>query len=412
MHRAAFAGAVGLALWLPQAAPAATVGTENPGVPYLYAQTATLTFDAAADGDAPESVELSIAGTEGDQVRYRIHDASGTLTATTGCTGGGLEVECLLPRSRPGTGCNHLFCSSPAQGISLEFRLGGGDDSFSFPATEPGDGGGGPFVLRLGSGAGDDLVETGAEADRVDPGSGADTVRTGAGDDLVIASPGAADGADRFELGDGIDTATYADAPVPVDLSLDGAANDGIAGDGDNLVAVEHAIGGLGDDLITGSDQPAPAGYVHDIGLENEILEGGGGSDRIDGRGGPDYLVGGSATVFAGDGDDTLIAGRGSDVVLGGPGNDTIAGGPARDTIGAGPGRDRASGGGGDDRVAGAGGRDRVSGGNGDDVVEGGFAVPDVADDAIDCGRGDDRAIAEKRDRVRRCERIKRPVVL
>ena len=63
-------------------------------------------------------------------------------------------------------------------------------------------------------------------------------------------------------------------------------------------------------------------------------------------------------------------------------------------------------------RVAGGGGEDRVGGGAGDDVVEGGFAVPDHADDEIDCGSGNDKAIVEKRDSVRRCEKIKRAHVL
>jgi hypothetical protein len=52
--------------------------------------------------------------------------------------------------------------------------------------------------------------------------------------------------------GIGIDTASYLDRSVPLNLSLDDVANDGAAGEGDNLrLDVEEINGGTANDVIT-----------------------------------------------------------------------------------------------------------------------------------------------------------------
>jgi hypothetical protein len=90
----------------------------------------------------------------------------------------------------------------------------------------------------------------------------------------------------------------------PVTISLDGAANDGAAGENDAVAAdIEDAIGGAGDDTISGSQGP------------NEI-EGGDGGDVIDGLGGRD-------TIDAGTGNDRITSRDGvQESVECGDGND------------------------------------------------------------------------------------------
>jgi Ca2+-binding RTX toxin-like protein len=101
-------------------------------------------------------------------------------------------------------------------------------------------------------------------------------------------------------------------------------------------------------DKLRGTDKP-------------ERMFGLGGNDRIDGGGGNDFIDGGS-------------------------GNDTIFGGP------------------GDDDLIGGGGTDKLSAGRGNDWIN----AFDGKAERIDCGVGKDTVVADKKDRVRHCEKVKR----
>ena len=108
------------------------------------------------------------------------------------------------------------------------------------------------------------------------------------------------------------------------------------------LSAIENAIGGLGNDTITGS-------------AAGNLLEGGAGDDSVDGGAGTD-------TILGGDGHDALLGGAGVDSIDGGAGNDVITGGASNDLL---------SGGAGDDAfiyVFGD-GADVFDGGNGNDTL-------------------------------------------
>jgi hypothetical protein len=134
-----------------------------------------------------------------------------------------------------------------------------------------------------------------------------------------------------------------------------------------------------------------------------DLIVGRRGNDRMFGRGGDDCLEGEG-------GRDRMFGGSGRDDVDGGPGNDVGRGNRGRDRIDGGRGRDRLSGDGGNDRIDGArggdridatGGRDRVFGGNGNDRID----AEDGKRDRVDCGRGRDTVIADRKDRLERCER-------
>jgi hypothetical protein len=114
-------------------------------------------------------------------------------------------------------------------------------------------------------------------------------------------------------------------------------------------------------------------------------------TDVIVGTAGPDVLIGRGAR--------DVICGRGGDDELrGGPGNDRLAGEAGDDEIIGGPGRDR---------VGGGLGADRIVTGAEDDLVR----SRGTRRDEVNCGPGRDEVIADRRDRLRGCERRVGPPV-
>jgi hypothetical protein len=101
---------------------------------------------------------------------------------------------------------------------------------------------------------------------------------------------------------------------------------------------------------------------------------------------------------------DRLNGGRGDDRLSGGAGDDVLRGGVGRDTLAGGTGRDRLLGGSGADRLVGGRHRDAVLAGSGNDRIE----ARDRVSETIDCGPGFDRVVADRRDRLVRCERVSR----
>ena len=90
---------------------------------------------------------------------------------------------------------------------------------------------------------------TGA-TDVLDGGDGNDTLHGYVGNDTLDGG----NGGDAIYGDAGVDTVTYASRGVALVVSLDGLANDGAAGEADNVSTdVENVIGGLAADRITGS---------------------------------------------------------------------------------------------------------------------------------------------------------------
>ncbi|HEX6695681.1 MAG TPA: hypothetical protein VF080_02770 [Solirubrobacteraceae bacterium] len=141
-------------------------------------------------------------------------------------------------------------------------------------------------------------------------------------------------------------------------------------------------------------------------GRDDDVLFGSSFGDRMYGRQGRDLLRGRA-------GNDCLFGGEGADVLDGDGGDDTLSGGDGRDRLFGGAGSDRVLGGAKGDEVRGdtgndqlfpGTGRDRVWGGAGNDVI----SARDGSRDVIDCGPGLDRVTADRRDRLRNCERVSR----
>ena len=200
-------------------------------------------------------------------------------------------------------------------------------------------------------------------------------------------------------------------------------------GDGDDWIASPGgwASGGDGDDVMTVSFGDADGGEGDDVLVVD--------TGEADGEEGDDVLIGGRG--MGGSGDDRLMVGSGlgdsgDDIMScfpqdsgcylnGGAGEDVLRGGTGRDRLFGARGRDLVHGGARDDVLDGGVGYDRLIGGGGPDVLRGG-AGADRLDaredrsvgeqpkkDRVDCGAGRrDQAIVDRRDRVRRCERVTR----
>ena len=133
---------------------------------------------------------------------------------------------------------------------------------------------------------------------------------------------------------------------------------------------IENAVGGNGDDTITGNDV-------------GNRLQGGDGRDSLDGALGNDTLEGGRQqdVLDGGAGDDSLAGGDGPDLLEGRSGRDTLDGEAGDDIVNGGIDDDILAGGRGDDLLDGSSGADSIDGGDGDDTLVG--------------GRGDDTLVGD-----------------
>jgi hypothetical protein len=155
-----------------------------------------------------------------------------------------------------------------------------------------------------------------------------------------------------------------------------------------------------------------------------DVMIGSGGVDVMHGRAGNDCLngAGGADRLFGDDGRDRVNGGAGNDVVNGGGGADlSVRGGAGRDVVDGGSGNDNASGDAGDDRVNGGAGNDVLAGGAGNDRLTAGSGKNRLSGgagndtlnarngrrDKLNCGTGDDVAVADDLDVVTACEHVR-----
>jgi Ca2+-binding RTX toxin-like protein len=207
------------------------------------------------------------------------------LVAGPNCTGTTAEVRCAL---RSGTVPYVTVTTSD------------GDDRISLAGLVSYGGG------YVQGGSGDDVVIGGPQSDRLYGDAGNDRIEGGAGDDTLLAAAIDSRGpdADSITGGEGTDTVEYNNRGAPLHISIgDGAADDGAAGEGDDVGAdIENVTGGAGADRIIGSDAA-------------NVLDGGDGNNEIDGRGGDDRIAverAAGGRLVGGPGSDEIKAGTGS----------------------------------------------------------------------------------------------------
>ena len=164
------------------------------------------------------------------------------------------------------------------------------------------------------------VVEGNGGADRLTGGAGDDTLIGGAGDDALDGGTGDDDltgglGADDLRGGEGVDRARFPGS-LPVLITLDDVADDGITGERDNVRAdVEDLTTGTGDDRIGGS---AAANDIASHGGADTI-DPGAGADRVRAGGGDDHVR------TRDDRTDAIVCGDGNDRLVSDPGDDGTA---------------------------------------------------------------------------------------
>jgi Ca2+-binding RTX toxin-like protein len=253
----------------------------------------------------------------------------------------------------------------------------------------------GVLIIIVNLGAGNDIllsigvdepmtVNGGDGDDNLTGGNLNDTLNGGNGDDLLDGKAGAdaLNGQGNAPVNPKGDTASYI-STVNRNVSLDGVANDGAAGENDN-VDTENVTTAGGVDTLTGDGNA----NVLTAGAGADTLNGAAGDDTLVGGSGGDALNGGadtdsvsynpesrdvSVTAGAGGADDGVI-----DIDNGTVGNQTEGDNVAADV-------ESIAGGGGDDILVGGTGAGSIIGNGGNDVLNGGA---DTVSDTISGGSG------------------------
>jgi len=273
-----------------------------------------------------------------------------------------------------GPGSDVLSYAAAAAGVTVDLGAGtstGGEGNDSFTGFENVEGSAFGDTLtgdaarnNLFGLEGNDTLNGGGLGDGLDPGPGTDTVNGGPG----------------------FDNASYFFRVASVTLSLDGVANDGEEGEGDNvgpLGDVEALQGGAGADVLTGDD----AGNNLFGQGGNDILNGGAGDDGFDPGLGADTLNGGAgfdtASYFFRAEGVTLSLNDAADDGEPGEGDNI---GPAGDVEGLQGGR-------GADILSGNAAGNSFSGQAGDDRITSRDSSPGA--DTVRCGEGADTVTAD-----------------
>jgi Ca2+-binding RTX toxin-like protein len=341
-------------------APAASAAS----APTVWLNNGVLSFTGTPDNDY-ESVSKV-----GSQLKISVKDGGPPANFSANCTEGG--------------GLGDWVVTCPALNVNqLTFDGQGLHDSFTNNTSIPSVAHGGPGIEFFHGGDGPDTFYGDGDVDHLDGNGGNDTLDGGAGTDVITG-------------GAGTDTDSWSDATNSVNVSMDGAANDGVPGENENVPNdVEVIQGGPYGDTLSGT------------GAGNDTLLGGGGADDLQGWSGDDTLRGQ-------DGNDTLHANSGSDVLDGGADTDSLSyasvgnsvyvyqdgqandgllgendnvtsienltGSVYGDDLEGTQGDDVIDGGGGGDKIDAKFGDDTIYGGDGPDNIIGGPGIPD------DCG--------------------------
>jgi hypothetical protein len=369
---------------------------------------ATAAGPAAAATISQEGDALVVRGTAAGEDLY-LDDSYGAPDPAQVLRIDGDAVFTAVPASCAQRDTTMVDCPAPAR---LRVELGGGNDRFGILnqlsveldelVVDGGDGSdaltgdhvfdrsetliGGAGADHLDGMGGDDVLRGGPGDDVLDGKAGNDQVLGEDGNDELAGDGQAAPGTDLIDGGAGSDilkdyTEHGTDLHPPANVSLNGAADDGRSGEGDNVVGIERYIGYVnGDHVLT--DGP------EDWQVWSNVSSGGastvralGGNDRVVGQDAQEIIDGGA-------GDDYLEGGKNHDTLIGGPGKDIIFGDET------------------DSSCNSYYPESCVRYGN--DIIE----ARDGEADQVDCGPGADRAVVDPADVVAaNCEIVERGTV-
>jgi Ca2+-binding RTX toxin-like protein len=239
---------------------------------------------------------------------------SGTLTVsdTAGVTAGAGCVQ---------VDATHVSCDATAV-TKVRVSGGNGSDDVHMNANLPSVLNGGPGFDNLYGGPADDILRGGSRSDVLDGGPGADLMIGGNGTDPTAVTT------------NDPETVSYASRTTPIHVTNDGVANDGAAGEHDNVAAdISRIIGGTAADTISLSETLGPGSYAKPqeiFSLQGGdtdtlvygLVQSGPGSDTVTSIGLPGASV--STSIVTEGGNDTIQARNGTiDYVQCGAGQDT-----------------------------------------------------------------------------------------
>jgi Ca2+-binding RTX toxin-like protein len=296
------------------------------------AAACALALPAAASANVTvtsDGTTITVSGTDApEQIDIRLYEGQITVTGSVAAGGGqctvdGVEATCpagsggVVASMGGGDDRVHSYLSDAATPQYGRYDLGAGNDFAEGYGSESVLGG--PGNDELSGLTGDDVLDGGDGNDKLSGADGADVLRGGSGDDQFTTDPMENRSPDVVDGGPGRDAITDWMRGDPateqlVTVTLDGVADDGFPGEGDNVTNME-VVESYGSLRFVGTDGD-------DIASASEV----GNRAELTGRGGNDQLKGT-------DRDDAIDGGAGNDVITAGYGNDTITGGPGQDKI-------------------------------------------------------------------------------
>jgi Ca2+-binding RTX toxin-like protein len=232
-----------------------------PPPPPTSAPTAVSTSGSAVIAAAAAGTVNGISVTRPSTTTIAVSDSAG-VTAGAGC------VQAAPTQAT----CANTSTTTLS---SATVNAGDGDDQVTSAVKATIDGG-----------AGADRLTGSGSSDSITGGPGDDVLAGGGGDDSFLegSSPS---GADTMDGGAGRDNVNYGGRTATVVVDLDGQADDGAAGEGDNTgTALENVTGGSAADTLTGN---AAANQLQGSG-GNDTLSGLAGSDSFWGAAGNDTI--------------------------------------------------------------------------------------------------------------------------
>ncbi len=354
-------------------------------LPAAAAQADTASFDGSrvtvTGTDQPENIVLSVNGRGGLEVNA---DTAGPGCASAGDGG----VTCPMPSGGiyvntygGDDAVTHLgLTEGTLPDGSLHVDLGAGDDRFAGAAGRE-TVVGGPGTDEITGGAGDDVLDGGDGNDAVYGDGGRDELHGGAGDDTLDGDRYDDPAADLIDGGPGSDLVEGWNIPDEdvhprLSVTVDGVADDGRPGEGDDVRDIERITSNVSGTFVTG-DGPDVVQVWANLDYGASTIRTNGGNDQVTG-------LNASETIDGGAGDDRLEGGFGDDTIVGGPGKDTIIGDRSASQCGL---------------------FESCSLPQGNDVID----VRDGEADTVSCGVGADRVLADAADTVAAdCEQVDR----
>jgi Ca2+-binding RTX toxin-like protein len=311
--------ALGLAaLAAPAAAQAGTLTLDGPNLSYTATPGQSSSIFYTRDYGQTDAITIGDTG-------------GGVTSGDPRCTPVGDQLRCTgvtgTIRIDAGDG-NDTIANPSGDTITNSVEVHGGPGNDTLKAPEHGST---PTALfgddgndTLAGGDQSDDLHGGAGDDKLDGNAGTDQLRGDDGNDTLDGDEGNKGGfADLLDGGNGIDrvagwTSANNDMNVPISITVNGVADDGRPGEGDNVISIERQTANVsGSFTYTDADDQLEV-YAND-------------------HFGPSTIAtnGGNDAVTSGETDETIDTGSGNDRIDAGYGNDTITPGPGRDVVSA-----------------------------------------------------------------------------